>query len=136
MCANLLIKSVNIYYMQDHVSSYKLSTAALLLRLPQIIISERLRNFSTSTSTDIHTPPPSFHRPPTQDFPILNSTCNRNPINPIMATITVPRTPVPPTSQPAFTTNTSKSHPYTCNSCQVAFRSSDLQRTHMRSDWQ
>ena len=39
--ANLLIKGAYIYYMQDHVSSYKLSTdtAALLLRLPQITIS-------------------------------------------------------------------------------------------------
>ncbi|KAK4461600.1 C2H2 type zinc-finger-domain-containing protein [Cladorrhinum samala] len=27
------------------------------------------------------------------------------------------------------------SHPYTCNTCQVAFRNSDLQRGHMRSDW-
>ncbi|KAG0645784.1 pre-60S factor REI1 [Hyphodiscus hymeniophilus] len=27
------------------------------------------------------------------------------------------------------------SHPYTCNSCQVAFRNSELQRGHMRSDW-
>ncbi|KAJ9627140.1 pre-60S factor rei1 [Taxawa tesnikishii (nom. ined.)] len=27
------------------------------------------------------------------------------------------------------------SHPFTCNTCQVAFRSSDLQRTHMQSDW-
>ncbi|KAI9757809.1 MAG: hypothetical protein M1815_006113 [Lichina confinis] len=27
------------------------------------------------------------------------------------------------------------SHPYTCNSCQVAFRNSELQRTHMHSDW-
>ncbi|KAF3484350.1 pre-60S factor REI1 [Arthroderma uncinatum] len=26
-------------------------------------------------------------------------------------------------------------HPYTCNTCQVAFRSSDAQRGHMRSDW-
>ncbi|KAJ9151182.1 C2H2 type zinc finger-containing protein [Pleurostoma richardsiae] len=26
-------------------------------------------------------------------------------------------------------------HPYTCNSCQVAFRNSDLQKGHMRSDW-
>ncbi|KMU83604.1 cytoplasm protein [Coccidioides immitis H538.4] len=26
-------------------------------------------------------------------------------------------------------------HPFTCNTCQVAFRSSDAQRTHMRSDW-
>ncbi|KIW04167.1 uncharacterized protein PV09_04483 [Verruconis gallopava] len=26
-------------------------------------------------------------------------------------------------------------HPFTCNTCQVAFKSSDLQRTHMQSDW-
>lgn len=26
-------------------------------------------------------------------------------------------------------------HPFTCNTCQVAFRSGDLQRTHMQSDW-
>ncbi|PGH14305.1 hypothetical protein AJ79_03127 [Helicocarpus griseus UAMH5409] len=26
-------------------------------------------------------------------------------------------------------------HPFTCNTCQVAFRNSDAQRTHMRSDW-
>lgn len=26
-------------------------------------------------------------------------------------------------------------HPYTCNSCQIAFRNSDLQRAHMRSEW-
>ncbi|WEW58109.1 pre-60S factor rei1 [Emydomyces testavorans] len=26
-------------------------------------------------------------------------------------------------------------HPFTCNTCQVAFRSSEAQRTHMRSDW-
>jgi pre-60S factor REI1 len=28
------------------------------------------------------------------------------------------------------------SHPFTCNTCQVAFRNSDLQKGHMRSDWQ
>ncbi|KAK3394901.1 C2H2 type zinc-finger-domain-containing protein [Podospora didyma] len=27
------------------------------------------------------------------------------------------------------------SHPYTCNTCQVAFRNNDLQKGHMRSDW-
>ena len=27
------------------------------------------------------------------------------------------------------------SHPFTCNTCQVAFRGNDLQRTHMQSDW-
>ena len=26
--------------------------------------------------------------------------------------------------------------PYTCNTCLVAFRSSDAQRDHMRRDWQ
>lgn len=26
-------------------------------------------------------------------------------------------------------------HPFTCNTCQVAFKSSDLQRTHMQTDW-
>ncbi|KAF1956919.1 hypothetical protein CC80DRAFT_471223 [Byssothecium circinans] len=26
-------------------------------------------------------------------------------------------------------------HPFTCNSCQVAFRSSELQRAHMQTDW-
>lgn len=36
----------------------------------------------------------------------------------------------------ASTAPTSASaHPFTCNTCQVAFRSSDLQRTHMQSDW-
>ncbi|KAL7811602.1 C2H2 type zinc-finger domain-containing protein [Trichoderma gracile] len=30
---------------------------------------------------------------------------------------------------------TSGSHPYTCNSCQVAYRNIDLQKTHMKSDW-
>ncbi|KAK7705614.1 pre-60S factor rei1 [Diaporthe eres] len=29
----------------------------------------------------------------------------------------------------------SASHPYTCNTCQVAFRNSDLQKGHMRNDW-
>ncbi|KIW77393.1 hypothetical protein Z517_09839 [Fonsecaea pedrosoi CBS 271.37] len=32
-------------------------------------------------------------------------------------------------------TDISQTHPYTCNSCAVAFRNSDAQRTHMRSDW-
>ncbi|PFH61373.1 hypothetical protein XA68_17551 [Ophiocordyceps unilateralis] len=27
------------------------------------------------------------------------------------------------------------SHPYTCNTCQVAYRSIDLQKGHMKSDW-
>lgn len=31
---------------------------------------------------------------------------------------------------------TAASHPFTCNTCQVAFRGSELQRGHMQSDWQ
>ncbi|KAF2092124.1 hypothetical protein K490DRAFT_61569 [Saccharata proteae CBS 121410] len=27
------------------------------------------------------------------------------------------------------------SHPFTCNTCQVAFRASELQRSHMQTDW-
>lgn len=38
-------------------------------------------------------------------------------------------------AQPA-TAATSASHPYTCNTCQVAYRNTDLQKTHMKSDWQ
>jgi pre-60S factor REI1 len=30
----------------------------------------------------------------------------------------------------------SASHPYTCNTCQVAYRNIDLQKGHMKSDWQ
>ncbi|EFZ02375.1 C2H2 type zinc-finger domain protein [Metarhizium robertsii] len=32
-------------------------------------------------------------------------------------------------------TGTSASHPYTCNTCQVAYRNIDLQKGHMKSDW-
>ncbi|KAF3905246.1 hypothetical protein ABW21_db0204128 [Orbilia brochopaga] len=32
-------------------------------------------------------------------------------------------------------TSTATSHPFTCNTCQVAFKSSDGQRTHMHTDW-
>lgn len=32
--------------------------------------------------------------------------------------------------------NITATHPFTCNTCQVAFRGSDAQREHMRSDWQ
>jgi pre-60S factor REI1 len=27
-------------------------------------------------------------------------------------------------------------HPYTCNTCQVAYRNIELQKGHMKSDWQ
>ncbi|KOS22032.1 Cytoplasmic 60S subunit biogenesis factor REI1 -like protein [Escovopsis weberi] len=30
---------------------------------------------------------------------------------------------------------TAATHPYTCNTCQVAYRNIDLQKTHMKSDW-
>ncbi|SLM35332.1 c2h2 and c2hc zinc finger [Lasallia pustulata] len=51
-----------------------------------------------------------------------------------MATITATRlTSSTPQTAPVF--NTAQTHPFTCNTCQVAFRNSDLQRGHMRSDW-
>jgi len=31
--------------------------------------------------------------------------------------------------------NIQSTHPFTCNTCQVAFRSSELQRAHMQTDW-
>ncbi|KAI6783613.1 Cytoplasmic 60S subunit biogenesis factor-like protein [Emericellopsis cladophorae] len=37
-------------------------------------------------------------------------------------------------TQPA-TAGNSQSHPYTCNTCQVAYRSIELQKGHMKSDW-
>lgn len=37
--------------------------------------------------------------------------------------------------QPSATSTNGSPQPFTCNTCQVAFRSSDLQRTHMQSDW-
>ncbi|TGO61246.1 hypothetical protein BOTNAR_0132g00170 [Botryotinia narcissicola] len=49
-----------------------------------------------------------------------------------MASITASRGPAP---GPSVQADTNASHPYTCNTCQVAFRNSDLQRGHMRSDW-
>ncbi|KAI9726726.1 MAG: hypothetical protein M1828_000582 [Chrysothrix sp. TS-e1954] len=33
------------------------------------------------------------------------------------------------------TANTTATHPYTCNTCLVAFKGSELQRGHMQSDW-
>ncbi|KAH8597824.1 C2H2 type zinc-finger-domain-containing protein [Bisporella sp. PMI_857] len=36
---------------------------------------------------------------------------------------------------PATQADIGSTHPYTCNTCQVAFRNSELQRGHMRSDW-
>ncbi|KAK1759479.1 C2H2 type zinc-finger-domain-containing protein [Echria macrotheca] len=49
-----------------------------------------------------------------------------------MATISGSRsTPAPDNANMDF----GSSHPYTCNTCQVAFRNSDLQKGHMRSDW-
>ncbi|KAK3303547.1 C2H2 type zinc-finger-domain-containing protein [Chaetomium strumarium] len=47
-----------------------------------------------------------------------------------MATISGSRT-----APPSDVSRMESTHPYTCNTCQVAFRNSDLQRGHMRSDW-
>ncbi|TEY44994.1 hypothetical protein BOTCAL_0338g00110 [Botryotinia calthae] len=49
-----------------------------------------------------------------------------------MASITASRGSAP---GPSVQADTNATHPYTCNTCQVAFRNSDLQRGHMRSDW-
>ncbi|KAF5024078.1 hypothetical protein F66182_3822 [Fusarium sp. NRRL 66182] len=38
-------------------------------------------------------------------------------------------------AQASGTAATSASHPYTCNTCQVAYRNIDLQKGHMKSDW-
>ncbi|KAM0665584.1 hypothetical protein ACQRIT_006439 [Beauveria bassiana] len=37
--------------------------------------------------------------------------------------------------QPAAGAGAPASHPYTCNTCQVAYRNIDLQKAHMKSDW-
>ncbi|KAJ3530164.1 hypothetical protein NM208_g9447 [Fusarium decemcellulare] len=39
------------------------------------------------------------------------------------------------TVQASGAAGTSASHPYTCNTCQVAYRNIDLQKGHMKSDW-
>ncbi|KAI9829169.1 MAG: hypothetical protein M1832_000192 [Thelocarpon impressellum] len=59
-----------------------------------------------------------------------------------MATLSSSRTPPASnnaggrsTTTAAPPTSTAASHPYTCNTCQVAFRSSELQRGHMHGDW-
>ncbi|KAF2837404.1 hypothetical protein M501DRAFT_995323 [Patellaria atrata CBS 101060] len=46
-----------------------------------------------------------------------------------MATLAITSSSVP---EPQSSHST---HPFTCNTCQVAFRSSDLQKAHMQSDW-
>jgi len=38
-------------------------------------------------------------------------------------------------SQAPTQANIQSTHPFTCNTCQVAFRSSELQRAHMQTDW-
>ncbi|CAO2655589.1 Nn.00g043920.m01.CDS01 [Neocucurbitaria sp. VM-36] len=38
-------------------------------------------------------------------------------------------------SQAPTQANIQSTHPFTCNTCQVAFRSGDLQRAHMQTDW-
>ncbi|KAL8736707.1 MAG: hypothetical protein Q9166_000073, partial [cf. Caloplaca sp. 2 TL-2023] len=51
-----------------------------------------------------------------------------------MATIASSR-PVHSDPQPIPVATTTQAYDFTCNSCQVAFRNHDLQRTHMRGDW-
>ncbi|KAL8786631.1 MAG: hypothetical protein Q9213_002660 [Squamulea squamosa] len=51
-----------------------------------------------------------------------------------MATI-APSRAVNAGPQPIPVATTTQSYEFTCNSCQVAFRNNDLQRTHMRGDW-
>ncbi|KAK8069731.1 c2h2 type zinc finger containing protein [Apiospora phragmitis] len=48
-----------------------------------------------------------------------------------MATISSSR----PSNGLAEKPDTSSSHQYTCNTCQVAFRFADTQKSHMKSDW-
>ncbi|KAK3682619.1 C2H2 type zinc-finger-domain-containing protein [Podospora appendiculata] len=50
-----------------------------------------------------------------------------------MATISGSRVSAPANDIAQMDVGTS--HPYTCNTCHVAFRNSDLQKGHMRSDW-
>jgi len=54
-----------------------------------------------------------------------------------MATIagSRPAAPVPDVAD-VMAMDIGTSHPFTCNTCQVAFRNSDLQKGHMRGDWQ
>ncbi|KAL8924918.1 MAG: hypothetical protein Q9208_003801 [Pyrenodesmia sp. 3 TL-2023] len=51
-----------------------------------------------------------------------------------MATISSSR-PTPVGPQPIPVATATQLYEYTCNSCQVAFRNSELQRIHMRGDW-
>ncbi|KAL9011082.1 MAG: hypothetical protein Q9173_004044 [Seirophora scorigena] len=51
-----------------------------------------------------------------------------------MATISSSRV-THPGPQPIPVATATQRYDYTCNSCQVAFRNSELQRTHMRGDW-
>jgi len=53
-----------------------------------------------------------------------------------MATIagSRPAAPVPDVAD-VMAMDIGTSHPFTCNTCQVAFRNSDLQKGHMRGDW-
>ncbi|KAK3492488.1 C2H2 type zinc-finger-domain-containing protein [Neurospora hispaniola] len=50
-----------------------------------------------------------------------------------MATISVSRTV--PMAADVSRMDQGTTHPFTCNTCQVAFRNIDLQKGHMRSDW-
>ena len=98
-----------------------------LLLIPEILLAQvsyeniDLVTFILSFSWDIRSSYPTF-----SSFPIP------------MATITGARPSAthPIDEEPGHIPSLIQSHPYTCNTCQVAFRNSDLQRSHMRTDWQ
>jgi hypothetical protein len=71
----------------------------------------------------------SLDRNPSHDQNYPHATASQTTTT-SMASITASRAPT--SAQP----DVSSTHPYTCNTCQVAFRNSELQRGHMRSDWQ
>ena len=107
-----------------------LFTCALALPFSQILIS-------TSKYNCLH-PPPFSHNVQLSSAAqeIAPEIISRSiAIFLTMASVVSSRsTPTGPT--PVAVSSTAQSHPYTCNTCQVAFRSSELQRGHMRSDWQ
>ena len=73
---------------------------------------------------------------PTQSSDLhTQTTARKTRCTTTMATLMASR-PTPSGAQSTTVSNTAQSHPYTCNTCQVAFRNSDLQRGHMRNDWQ
>ena len=77
----------------------------------------------------------SFSKNPCNFVSLHISLSSTNPEHTVMASVAGARNPPNGAIKPDAS-DTLKMHPYTCNTCQVAFRTSDLQRTHMRTDWQ